>query len=80
MKYARFLMAILAVAVLAGCEQIIDLDTPDHAALPAISLRLDAATGAVVGSVTRSVDFYAPALPDAVTDVVVRLTGPDGTV
>jgi hypothetical protein len=80
MKHVRFWMGIFAVAVLAGCEQIIDLDTPDHAALPAISLRLDAATGAVVGSVTRSVDFYAPALPDAVTDVVVRLTGPDGTV
>jgi len=68
-----------AVALLlAGCEKIIELDTQPHEALPAISLRLDAATGTVFGTATRSVDFYAPANPDPVQEVVVTLTGPDG--
>jgi len=64
--------------LLAGCEQVIELDTQPHEALPSIALRLDAASGMVFGSVTRSVDFYAPANPTPVQNVVVTLTGPDG--
>ena len=71
-------MGVAAVLLVAGCEQVIDLDTQPHEPLPSISLRLDAASGTVFGSGTRSVDFYAPADPTPVPDGVVTWTGPDG--
>ena len=70
--------ALACVIGLMGCERVIDLDVGENPRLPVFSFRMDAATGAVVGTVSTSVDFFSPGIPPAEVGVTGWLTDSAG--
>lgn len=69
---------LFLMVLAAGCERVIDLDVGENASLPVMSFRLNADSGQILGTITRSVDYFSPEEPEVVLDAEVHLISEAG--